>query len=149
VSIVTVRNALLRPGALRRMLLLFALVPAIVVGLLAMHTVASGMTGHADPAMTGMAMGVGQPAGAAAAHQHPLPATSTLTRVPADPGHALASVTCILALLFTTVLLVLGRPRPGSPVWPRGRPALSPIVAFAALAVDRPPDLTVLSVSRV
>jgi hypothetical protein len=149
VSVIALRHALLRPTALRRMLLLAALIPAIVVGLLAMHTVASGMTGHADPAMTGMAMGGGQSAGAAEAHRHPLPEVSTLTSTPGDPGHAMAAMTCILALLVTTILLVVGRQRPGFSFGPRGRPALGRFVAFAALAVDRPPDLTVLSISRV
>ena len=149
VSVIALRHALLRPTALRRMLLLAALIPAIVVGLLAMHTVASGMTGHADPAMTGMAMGDGQSAGVAAAHQHPLPEAATLSGVPGVPGHAMAAMTCILALLVTMILLVIGRQHLGFSFGPRGRPAFRAIVAFAALTVDRPPDLTVLSISRV
>lgn len=126
----------------RTLLLLIALIAAVIVGLLAMHSLnthTATETGHQTT--------VTAPAGAAADDHH---ADTTATDEPCPDcgtGHTdMLAMACVLALLATLLLLIgpgtalrwlstLARPRPlSTALFPR--PDL------------RPPSLTVLCISR-
>jgi len=130
-------------------LALFA-VPAILIGLLAMHVLTNdGMTetvSQATSAHTAAAPAHSPGEGAAAS-------MGTRTPVPAEdceavcmPSHDMLGMICVLALLVTLVLfalrLILIR-------WEELRQALLGLAARAvALAPPTPPSLHVLSISR-
>lgn len=148
VSLIRMRDALLRPPVLRKTMLLLVLVAALVAGLLAMHIVASAMGGHNDAPASTMAMqGAVHHADAIAVPGDESTAVSDCADS-CDPGHSMVTMVCVLALLIT--VLALGALR---------RPALSGllraillplrrIVAFAAAAFPLPPSLNALSISR-
>ena len=147
-SLIRMRDALLRPPVLRKAMLLLVLVGALVAGLLAMHIVASAMGGHNyAPASTMAMQGAVHHAGAIAVPGDESTAVSDCAGS-CDPGHSMVTMVCVLALLIT--VLVLGALR---------RPALAGllralllplrrIVAFAAAAFPLPPSLDALSISR-
>jgi hypothetical protein len=120
-------------------------VVAIVVGLFAMHTLSAG-SGHAPLAE----------AGTHAHHAAPLSSTpDTHGSAAVDescasdgcgPSHAMAWMTCILALLVGSLLLVAAarawRPSPA-----RGAPVAA-LLSGLRVAPLRPPSLIMLSISR-
>lgn len=141
--------ARLRNSRRRRLLITLFAVPAILIGLLAMHVLSS--TGMGDPSVPG-AMPV-----------HHIDATSLVSEEsaavspavpsPAEdcggvcgPSHDMLGMICVLALLVTVVLLtlhlVLIR-------WEELRQIVSPLAAKAlALPPPAPPSLHILSISR-
>lgn len=127
----------------RTLLLLIAVTGAIIVGLLAMHS----LNAHTATA-TGHQTTVTASAAASAGDHH---AGATATDEPcADcaSGHSdMLAIACVLALLATVLLLV----RPGAvmrwlSILPRPRPSL--IAALFLGPALRPPSLTVLCISR-
>jgi hypothetical protein len=132
-------------------------VPAILIGLLAMHVLTNGgvteaSTPHASTTHTRDA----------APAQSPEHATAS-TLIPIDnpmsggcggecapnhgmPSHDMLSMICVLALLITLVLLI---PQLTLTRWEQLRRALLALIAKAAsLAPPSPPSLHVLSISR-
>jgi hypothetical protein len=146
----------LRISLWRRLAIALFAVPAILVGLLAMHVlVTAGMSessaAHAISGHTSdTALVHGADEGAASATA-PAPAPSM--PVPAEdcgglcgPSHDMLNMICVLALLVTMVLLtlhlILIR-------WEKLRRIVAALVAkAAALAPPAPPSLHVLSISR-
>lgn len=149
VSLIRARDAVLRPDAIRATLLLLLLVGAVVAGLLAMHTISSsGMSGHDAPAASGMVMAdPGHHASETMGHEQAAPAVLDASGA-GDPGHAMSTIACVLALLFSALLLVARHARTTSKMLPRPGAAPGRIVAFAAVKVNPPPNLDALSISR-
>jgi hypothetical protein len=147
-SLLHTRDAILRRGAVQNAVLLLAVVAAIVVGLLAMHTFASSMGSHEQPAAAAMAMG------SPAVHVDEMTAgdgsmsTAMECSGLCDPGHSMATMACILALVFTALALATARRADLLALLPRVRMTLFRAVALAALTSKAPPDLNVLSISR-
>ncbi len=140
----------------RRLVVALLAIPAILIGLLAMHVLTTG--------------GMGEPGAAAASVTHhateaaPNSADSTdlatgavsapaLAPLPAEdchglcgPSHAMLGMACVLALLVTLVLFTLHLVLAG---WQPLRRVISALIAnAAALAPPLPPSLHVLSISR-
>lgn len=124
-------------GLSRSVLLLIALTAALIVGLLAMHALATPAA-HAEPAAAAVSVE------ASAAHGHDAPTTDD--GCPDCGEHeAMLAMACVLALLVVSLLLLLPR---ASVTWvvPFGR-AGPPAVA-GRVALSRPPSLLVLCISR-
>ena len=147
VSLISTRHAILRPKAARTTVFLLAIVTAIVLGLLAMHTVASAIGSHSDAATSVMTME------SAAHHTDEITGGNSAAQGLVDcvgicaPGNSMASMVCILVLLFTALVVVAARAGRGSALLPLAWPALNRIVAFAALNTNPPPSLHALSIS--
>lgn len=139
----------LRSSRWRRLAIALLAVPAILVGLLAMHVLATGGMGSS---------GAAHPAGghgSAVALVHEAHDASANPSMPAPaedcgglcgPSHDMLGMICVLALLVTMVLLtfqlILIR-------WEQLRSVGAAILAMAAsLASPAPPSLHVLSISR-
>jgi transcriptional regulator GlxA family with amidase domain len=148
VSLIHVRDWILGPSAPRKAMLLVAVVGALVAGLLAMHTIASAMGGHDDAPDSTMAMhGAVQLPDALVV---PSSGSTVLSDCAGrcDPGHTVATMVCVLALLVTAVLLAVTR-RSESSGWLRqAQSSGRRIIAFAAAAFAPPPNLDALSISR-
>lgn len=134
-------NRALRPHALlwRRLLLSLAAVGAILVGLLAMHSFSTD-AGH------GTTIAV-----AAEASHHADAAAQTVAHDncsgSCEPGHSMAIMACLLALLVLTILFAV-RDVPS-----RGLTMLAAVVRSAqryaqAVPWPKPPSLVALSISR-
>jgi hypothetical protein len=136
-----------RRPAVRTVLLLLSLVAALIIGLLAMHTFTSSMSGHAH------SVAVTAPAHAGMAHDAQLAgagdAGPVITQCFGTCGSdADLAMACVLALLVTTLLLSAAR---GAHAWHSSRqvwPAAARTIVFAALPMPTPPDLHALSISR-
>lgn len=145
--------ARLRSSPWRRLAIGLLAVPAILVGLLAMHVLTTD--GMSDAGIS---------AATASHHDHaeaPPPANATtvgMTSTPAapapaedcggmcGPGHEMLGMICGLALLITVVLITLQLILTG---WqPLKRMAVTIAATAAALAPLPPPSLHVLSISR-
>ncbi|WP_157127496.1 DUF6153 family protein [Cnuibacter physcomitrellae] len=136
------RAAILRPTALQRTVLLLGVVLAIVAGLLAMHTIATGMTGHGDPGTAAMTVTDDHRTDPT----HPVP----MEHGCADcaPSHDMTVMVCVLALLVGTVLILPGLLHG---IQPHARSAVRSSLLGAAVrsaAFRDPPDLLKLSISR-
>jgi hypothetical protein len=129
-------------------MLLLVLVGALVAGLLAMHTIASAMGGHNDSPASTMAMqATGNHADVTVVPGGESTAVSDCAGT-CDPGHSMATMVCVLALLIS--VLALGALRPPA-LASLLRVMLAPlrrIVASAAAAFPLPPSLDALSISR-
>jgi hypothetical protein len=138
-------RAALRPQAavLRRMLLTVAAVAAIIVGILAMHSLSGDSHHTAAPGVV-----------TASASHHAAPiampgadpsSAETTCDGGCEPDHAMGLAECILALLIVVIMLM----PPGSlQVWARMSLGLIRILPRGALAPRRPPSLHRLSISR-
>jgi hypothetical protein len=146
VSLTGVRDCILRPGALRKTMLLLAIVGALVAGLLAMHTIANSMGGHNDASASTMAM----PGSVHYADAGAVPNPNMLGDCAGtcDPGHTMATMVCVLALLVTALLLAATRRDAWSGLLRQAQTSLRKISALAALAFAAPPNLDALSISR-
>jgi hypothetical protein len=136
----TLRERILRPTAFLRVLLLSSAAGAVIVGLLAMHTIAAPGA-NSDPAHAAMVV---------EGHDSPMIAGKPMVDGcdgMCDPAHDIGTMACILALLVT--VLVFGASHRssrlsflharGSPVAGSWRPSPRSLP---------PPDLTILSISR-
>ena len=143
-SLVVIRSALRPQTALRRTLFLSLLgVVAIVVGLLAMHTLSVDSPGHTTVAITPMD------------HHHPAelsgPEGPQSTSDDCDsegchPVHAMGLMTCVLALLAVTLLFGAGS---GARRWIVALPSVARSLAWTLRAASpTPPSLIYLSISR-
>lgn len=139
--------AALRRGAIGRAVFLLALVGGVLVGLLAMHTISSASGGHMESASA-------MSADMTAHGNHGDMATPTQAETPADcsgmcdPGHIMASMACVLALLFSVLVLAISASRRWSTFLAGPRTRWLAIVAVAVAAMPPPPDLNALSISR-
>ena len=139
------RRTLTAPGLPRWAFAMLA-VPALLIGMLAMHFL-TGLTGPGAPAheMTApVAM-------TSAVHTMDGSGAAVLAEdcsTPCAPAHEMTAMACLmLALLFAFVLL--SPSLSGRMGWWVPRAMLARItVALAALAPPRPPSVTVLSISR-
>lgn len=150
-SLIAVAQQVRGPRTLTRtLLLLVAVTAAIIVGLLAMHSLNTHATatGHAGSV----------PASSVAADadtHHDVPAAAASTGVPADHSwcadcgddHAMTWMACVLALLVSVIVLALvregWRTRLGEGVLRAVRARWRASAPFAS-----PPSLTVLCISR-
>lgn len=130
----------------KRLAIMLVAVPAILVGLLAMHVLTTGTShtpdSHGSAAHVSTVVDESAPASDLTDHSHQ----------PADCGgscgteHDMLGMACILALLMTALLLIVHLTLLR---WGSLRSAASTIRAcIAALAPPRPPSLFVLSISR-
>jgi hypothetical protein len=129
-----------RSSRARRLAIALFAVPAILIGLLAMHVL---VPAHhtSDAAVVHGSAGV---MAAAASPSAPVPAEDCGGMC--GPSHEMLGVICVLALLVTVLLLTL---QPMLTRWEQLRRTVSAIVAkAAALAHLPPPSLHVLSISR-
>ena len=102
-SLAGVRTAALQPGAVRKTVLLLALVVTLVAGILAMHTLVSGMPGQSGPPSAVMSMGGtgSQPVAAPGSESAMPPSSNAVTIARAgDPAPAMIAMTCVLSLLL-------------------------------------------------
>jgi hypothetical protein len=140
-TLVKLRALIAGPSAWARVLLLSAFAGALIVGLLAMHTIASTGT-HAEPlAHTAMVLETGDSGMGAS------PAADDCAGTCA-PAHDTSAMACILALLVG--ILVIGASRR---VWagPFSMPSRIRDAASGTRPTTRslpPPDLDILSISR-
>ena len=125
----------------KRLAIILLAVPAILVGLLAMHVLTTGASHapNAHESASHVSIAVGE---SATARSHE---TTNCDGV-CGPEHDMLGMACILALLITalvlTVHLTLLR-------WGSARAVADTIMArIAALAPPQPPSLLVLSISR-
>lgn len=169
VSLGRTRARVLGANTIRRTVLLLGVVSAVVLGLLAMHTLQTGMGNHNAPMnSTGAMSTIGDTAhhgedtvpgtevlagsdtvvGAdmvGASHKH---AASSECSGMCDPEHTMAGMICVLALLLTGLLLAAIRPASTYTTAPL-TPVLRQVAdAAAARPGPAPPDLNVLSISR-
>jgi hypothetical protein len=133
-----------------RWVLLFLVVVAMIVGVLAMHVFASDMGNHNDSAMSSMptvvtasvtSENIAQPPTAVA------PAATMLELTPA-PDLMMSSMICILAL-FAGLLLAVACSALLRALLTFTNIIRQPISRPATLAGPAPPNLIVLSISRV
>ncbi|MFB7891758.1 DUF6153 family protein [Microbacterium sp. NPDC056044] len=126
----------------RRLLLLIAVTGAIIVGLLAMHSLNAHTatdTGHQATVTASAAAGAGDHHSGTTATDEPCAECGS--------GHSdMLAMACVLALLATVLLLM----RPGAVVrWlsilPRPKPSV--LTALLTRPALRPPSLTVLCLS--
>ncbi|THG31024.1 DUF6153 family protein [Naasia lichenicola] len=127
-------------------LMLLAVVCAVVVGLLGMHTIATAAGNHGGGSMS-MPMAVDTPRGHDAGMS---PAAGSECTGTCDTGHSMAAMACVLALLLTALTLasaialnVFGQG--GSDSGTGGGNVAAPA---SALDNRAPPDLILLSISR-
>ena len=123
--------------------LLVSLVVAVVIGLLAMHTVQSTMGMHGAGASDAAVM---MPAAADTSIVAEATHITSTCNVSCAPGATMAAMACILALL-TAVLLLAGARAANSTIPPL-RVALLGIAPRPVDAGRAQPDLLVLSISR-
>lgn len=127
----------------------FFAVPAILIGLLAMHVLtAGGMSDtSASVAMTTHHMGAAPSDMEQAIPVSPvMPALPERCGGPCGPGHDMLGMICVLALLVTVVLLTLHLVMIR---WEELRRFITTLAAKAAtLATPTPPSLHILSISR-
>jgi quinol-cytochrome oxidoreductase complex cytochrome b subunit len=121
-------------------------VPAILIGLLAMHFVTTGNMSEANPSQSSVSMA------APASSDLTMGASSPTSTIVHDfvgasmPSHDMLGVMCILALVAGVIFL--GMPLLGSG-WAHLRRILTAVQLTAgALAPPTPPSLHVLSISR-
>lgn len=141
----TLRASVLRPAAVQRTVLLLGIVVAVVAGLLAMHTIATGMTGHSDPGAAAMAVTTDHRA--SEAHSDP---TGVECSGDCAPSHDMTAMVCVLALLVGGVLLLVGVLRGIHTYSNAPRLRLDDDGAHVSRSVSfrDPPDLLKLSISR-
>ncbi|RFA15534.1 hypothetical protein B7R22_06830 [Subtercola boreus] len=160
VSLGRTRARVLGASTLGRTVLLLAVVGAVVLGLLAMHTLQTGMGNHSAPMHSASAMSdTVHPGGdmvhttdlatdadmVGASHEH---ATSSECSGRCDPEHTMAGMICVLALLLAGLLLAAFRPTSTYTTAPV-KPALQQLADVeASRPGPAPPDLHVLSISR-
>ncbi|MET0886568.1 MAG: DUF6153 family protein [Mycetocola sp.] len=127
------------PGGLgRSVLLLIGVTAAIIVGLLAMHSLNSH-TGHTEPTVV--------------VSVHDMAATDHGTTQPATGddcadcgGHtSMLAMTCVLALLVVSLLMLL--PRRGI-TWTAAPRRAGPSLLTWVATLSKPPSLLVLCISR-
>ena len=149
-TLTRLRTAAQPPGASGRTVLLLALVGAVLVGLLAMHTIASTAAGHHDSSVMSASSVLSASSGM---ESHGVATGSSAIELvtvdcggTCDPGHVMSSMTCVLAPVSTGALLAEVASRRG-PVVFSALPALT-VPGPYTNGPSRPPDLTELSISR-
>ncbi len=144
-TLMTLRAAILRPAAIQRTAVLLGVVIAILAGLLAMHTIATGMTGHSDPGTAAMAVTTDHHA--AGAHSDPIE-DGCVEDCP--PTHDMTAMVCVLALAAGGLLLLIGLLRgiEAQTLSMRLRLLNDAVRVLRSLPFRDPPDLLKLSISR-
>ena len=125
---------------------LFLVVVAMIVGLLAMHVFVSGMGNHNEPDMSSIPISAitpetGTQIQTGAVHAAAMPAPF--------PNPMMSSIICILALLLTGLLLAAAWPAILLAPFPFTGIARRLVFIPGTLAGPAPPNLIVLSISRV
>ena len=139
----------LRSSRRRRLLIALLAVPAILVGLLAMHVLTTTGMGDTSASAATPAHHMGEAslvANESAAGNPAMPSPAEDCGGLCGPGHDMLGMICVLALLVTVVLLalhlILIR-------WEELWRVITTLTAkAAALAPPAPPSLHVLSISR-
>ena len=142
------RDSILRRSAARSTLLLLSIVIALLAGLLAMHVLASSMGSHDQHAPVTMAMADGPNHSILVTTPGPGESAVADCSGNCDPGHSMASMVCILALLAATIVLGAARSAHGFTAIPRPLHHHGGFAAENARDMGPPPDLTFLSISR-
>lgn len=146
-TLMQLRTLALGRGAIGRAVLLLAVVGGVLVGLLAMHTISSPSSGHMESvsAMSSDMTTNGDHGNMAAPTQAEPPADCSGM---CDPGHIMASMACVLALLFSALVLGISASRRWSIFFAALRMRWPALAAVAVVAMPPPPDLNALSISR-
>ena len=140
-------GAAAQPSAVFGRTVLLTLVGAVLVGLLAMHGIASaGHHGSSMESLSVSSMSSGMESLSSGMESHGVAAGTTDCGGTCDAGHVMSSMTCMPALVFTGALLFEVASRRG-PVVISALPALT-VPALYTNGPSRPPDLTELSISR-
>ncbi len=119
----------------------------VIVGLLAMHTIVSAPGDHHEPVST-MAAEMNTHGGAVAMVIPTSANTPGSCSGMCDPGHVVANMACVLALLFTGLVLTITASRQWSIFFAPTHSLWRAIPPAACLALPPPPDLNALSISR-
>jgi hypothetical protein len=137
-SMIALANHLrIRRRGIGRSLLLIGVTAAIIIGLLAMHSL-GGHTSHAEQTAIASVHDMG-----AAHHEDALPAAGECADCDADMS--MLAITCVLALLAVALLLSA---RPLAPCWRAGLPReVAPRAAPTPVDLE-PPSLHNLCISR-
>ncbi|HEV7949488.1 MAG TPA: DUF6153 family protein [Glaciihabitans sp.] len=141
-TVMQLRHHLARPLLLARTLVLLAAVGAIIAGILAMHTLASSPA-HADPTHAVIAD---------EAHPEPVAvtvATPQICDALCGPEHSMDVMGCILALLSGVFLAGIAVRRNGGHFSAAIRTLSTTATRPTFFCGPAPPDLHVLSISRV
>jgi hypothetical protein len=143
--LMTLRAAILRPAALQRTVVLLGVVIAIVLGLIAMHTIASGMGGHSEPAATVMTVDADHQMSGTQPDSAPCPGDCAPV-----PGRDMTAMVCVLALMVGGTLLLVGLLRSAQQrdLGPQIRLLVSAVRSVRCGPYRDPPDLIKLSISR-
>ena len=145
-SLRRVRQAIYGRRAARTTVFLLLVVAVIVAGLLAMHTFTTSMGNHDASSPAAMVMDA-----ASIATPATMPRDDTATVAcsgTCDPGTMGMTMACVLALLFSALLLGAVRAGSLSSLLPRRIASRPRSGDDASLRFLRPPDLNLLSISR-
>jgi hypothetical protein len=141
------RVATTKSAGLARTLLMLALACAVLVGLLAMHTISSTPGDHMGTVST-MSAHTGHPQSHGATVTPGHAETQAACGGMCDPGHVMAEMACVLALLVSALAFAITASRRWSTFLAALRSQWLAIVAVASVAMPPPPDLRALSISR-
>lgn len=141
------RTLAVQSGVIGRTLLVLAVVGGVLIGLLAMHTISSASSEHMATAsvMTADMSHPGSHGGMVAPSQAESPAECSGM---CDPGHIMANMACVLAVLFSVLVFAITASRRWSAFSAALRSRWLAILAVAVEAMPPPPDLNALSISR-
>jgi hypothetical protein len=142
------RAALQPAGPTRRIAALgFVAVIAVIVGILAMHSLSleDNQTGAVTPGVSAMSPQAEPAAAIAPASPADTEGCDTLA---CTPGHAVSAIPCVLALLLTLSLLILADRSRWDEILAMLRRRLSVMPTPRGLALRAAPSLAALSISR-
>ena len=143
-TLIRFRTLALQRDALRRTVLLLALVCGVLIGLLAMHTISSAWGEHMT---TESVMSADMSHPESHGDVAPTPAETADCGGMCGSDHIMATMACVLALLFSALVLAISASRRWSTLFTAVGNRWLAIVAVAIAAMP-PPDLNALSISR-
>jgi hypothetical protein len=135
-----------RTRTIGRTIVMLVLASGVIIGLLAMHTIVS--SGDHRESVSTMASHLSTPGGAVAMAAPDSAAMPGGCSGVCDPGHVMANMACVLALLFSGLVLAITASRRWSIFFASARFQWREITPVACLAMPPPPDLDALSISR-
>lgn len=147
-TLIRMRDGIFSRSAARSTLLLLSMVIALLAGLLAMHILTSSMGGHDQHAPVTMAVADGPDHSIHVTTPSPAGSVVADCSGSCDPGHTMATMVCILALLAATIVLGAVRSAHGFTAAPRPLHHRAGFAAVTARDTGPPPDLILLSISR-
>jgi len=139
-------QSLLLIRTIGRTIVMLMLASGVIIGLLAMHTVvSSGDHGESVSTMAAHMTTSGGSVAMAAPDSAAMPGDCSGV---CDPGHVMADMACVLALLVSGLVLMIPASRRWSIFLAPARFLWRAIAPVACLSMPPPPDLDALSISR-